>query len=586
MASSTKQARPNPLSEALRQCRRGLFAVVFFSFAINMLLLTAPLYMLQIFDRVLTSRSVNTLLYLTLVAAFAFLILWGLEIVRGRVMVSLGTWLDRRIGGVVLAASLGAGLGQRTSSIQPVRDIGMVRSFLTGPGLFPILDAPWTPMFLGVVFLLHPLLGWIGLSGAILLFMFALANDLATRGPLVRASQISSGAFDEAQAAARNADVIEAMGMMPNVVSRWTRMIDGSLVEQARASRISGLITASSKFVRQSLQIAILGVGAWLVLGNELSPGGMIAGSILIARALAPVEQAIGSWRNAIGAREAYKRVKRLLGVAAPPDEAEPLPAPQGSVSAEGVSFAYPGEKEPFLRNISFALQPGESLGLIGPTASGKTTLARILVGTLKPQLGHARLDGADIAQWDSRDRGQYVGYLPQDIELFSGTVRDNIARLGRGDGQDVYAAARLAGVHEDILALSNGYDTEIGVGGMALSGGQRQRIGFARALYGEPRLVVLDEPNSNLDVAGESALLEALAHLRQKGSTVIIIAHRPSVLAGVDKILVLRHGTKDMFGPRDEVLAKLGGTEATSSPPKREPPPPDKTTESQSTGA
>ena len=302
MAPSAEHVRSNPLSVALHRCRRGLFAVVFFSFAINMLLLTAPLYMLQVFDRVLTSRSVNTLLYLTLVAAFAFLCLWGLEIVRGRVMVSLGTWLDRRVSGEVLAASLGAGLGQRSSSIQPVRDIGMVRTFLTGAGIFPILDAPWTPVFLGVIFLLHPVLGWVSLAGAILLFVFALANDLATRGPLVRAGQISSSAFDEAQAAARNADVIEAMGMMPNVVSRWTQTMDGSLNEQARASHVSGLITASSKFVRQSLQIAILGVGAWLVLGNELSPGGMIAGSILMARALAPVEQAIGSWRGAIGA--------------------------------------------------------------------------------------------------------------------------------------------------------------------------------------------------------------------------------------------------------------------------------------------
>jgi PrtD family type I secretion system ABC transporter len=570
MASPTKRARPNPLSEALLRCRRGLVAVVFFSFAINMLLLTAPLYMLQVFDRVLTSRSVNTLLYLTLVATFAFLILWGLEIVRGRVMVSLGTWLDRRVGGEVLAASLGARLGQRTSSIQPVRDIGVVRTFLTGPGIFPILDAPWTPVFLAVVFLLQPILGWIGLFGAVVLFFFALANDLSTRGPLVRAGQISSSAFDEAQAAARNADVIEAMGMMPNVVSRWIQSIDGSLVEQARASRISGLITSSSKFVRQTLQIAILGVGAWLVLGNELSPGGMIAGSILIARALAPVEQAIGSWRGAIGARAAYSRVKRVLALAAQPDAAEPLPEPEGSVSAEGVSFAYPGEKEPFLRNIGFELKPGESLGLIGPTASGKTTLARILVGTLKPQLGHARLDGVDVAEWDARDRGQYVGYLPQDIELFSGSVRENIARLGQGDAEGVYAAARLTGVHEDILALPSGYDTEIGVGGMALSGGQRQRIGFARAVYGDPRLVVLDEPNSNLDVTGEKALLVALTHLREKGSTVVIIAHRPGVLRSVDKILVLRQGSMDMFGPRDEVLTKLGGTKAPASPPKQ----------------
>ena len=586
MFPPSKRVHLNPLSVAVRRCRAGLVAVVLFSFAINLLLLTAPLYMLQVFNRVLTSRSIDTLLYLTLVAAFAFVCLWGLEIMRGRVMVSLGTWLDRRVGGEVLAASLMAGLGQRSSSIQLVRDVGVVRTFLTGPGIFPILDAPWTPVFLAVVFFLHPLLGWIGLAGSVVLFSFALANDLVTRGPLVRASQISSSAFDEAQAAARNADVIEAMGMMPNVVSRWTKMIDGSLGEQARASRMSGLISASSKFIRQFLQISILGVGAWLVLGNELTPGGMIAGSILIGRALAPVEQAISSWRAAIGARAAYSRVKQLLTVAAQPDAAEPLPEPSGSVSAESVSFAYPGAKEPFLRNISFELEPGETLGLIGPTASGKTTLARILVGTLKPQLGHARLDGADVAEWDTRDRGQYVGYLPQDIELFSGTVRENIARLGQGDAEDVYAAARLVGVHENILALPNGYETEIGVGGMALSGGQRQRIGFARAVYGSPRLVVLDEPNSNLDVTGETALLEALAHLRRQGSTVVVIAHRPGVLRGVDKILVLRQGMMDKFGPRDEVLKNLGGTEVRSSPRKRKPSSQGKTTKRRTAGA
>lgn len=567
MASQDKVARSNPLVVALRNCRAGLLAAVFFSFAINLLLLAGPLYMLQVFDRVLRSRSVETLLYLTLVAAFAFLILWGLDIVRGRIMVSLGTWLDRRIGGDVLSSTLRAGLNARTPTIQPIRDIAVLRNFLTGPGVFPILDAPWTPVFLVVVFLLHPILGWIGLAGALLLFALAYLNDRATRGALARAGRSSGHALDEAQAAVRNADVISAMGMMPNVVSRWASTIGRSLGEQARASRISGIITATSKSVRQLLQIGLLGTGAWLVLGNELTPGGMIASSILIGRALSPVEQAIGSWRSATGAYSAYRRIGQLLAGVSLAARAEPLPAPKGALRAEGISFAYPGEKEPFLRAISFDLGAGECLGLVGPTASGKTTLARILVGNLKPQIGHARLDGIDLAEWDARDRGQYVGYLPQDVELFSGTVRENISRLGEGDGDAVYAAARLAGVHEDILSLPKGYDTEIGSEGTALSGGQRQRLALARAVYGAPKLVVLDEPNSNLDAMGERALLKALSNLKQQGCTVVIIAHRPGALRGVDKILVLRKGSIETFGPRDEVLALLQGAEKTVAP-------------------
>jgi PrtD family type I secretion system ABC transporter len=548
----------NPLSEALARCRSGFGAVVLFSFVINVLMLTGPLYMLQIYDRVLTSGSTETLAYLTLVAAFAFLIIWGLEIVRGRVMLQLGGWLDRRLGGEVLAASLKATLGRKDVSITPVDDITAIRTFLTGPAVFPILDAPWTPIFLAAIFLLHPLLGWIALTGACVLFGFALANERSTREPLLRAGASSSLALDEARAAARNVDVIEAMGMMPGVAARWAQRTGRSLGDQARASRLSGLIGASSKMIRQLLQIGLLGVGAYLVLDNQLSGGGMIAGSILMARALAPVEQAIMSWRSVIKARGAYHRIDSLLGSSTRTGIAHPLPAPKGNFSIEGLSFAHPGEREPMLRNISFELKAGESLGLIGPTAAGKTTLARILIGNLKPQMGHARLDGADVATWDASDRGQYIGYLPQDIELFSGTVRDNIARLGEVDGPGVYAAAQAAGVHEDILSLPQGYDTEIGAGGMALSGGQRQRIGLARALYGNPKVVVLDEPNASLDTLGERALFEALEHLRKEGTTIIVIAHRPNVLGGVDKILMLRDGEIELFGPRAEVLAKL----------------------------
>lgn len=542
----------------MHRCRKGFLAVAFFSLAINLLYLTAPLYMLQIFDRVLTGQSVHTLVYLTLIAITAFLCLWGLDVVRGRIMIRIGTWLDRRVGGDVLAASVDVTNVRRAPSIDPLRDLGSLRSFLAGPGIFPLFDAPWTPVFLVAVFLLHPMLGWIGLVGAALLFMFAVANDLATRQTMQSAGLISSKALDEAQAAAGNADVIHAMGMMSGIILRWARTTRASLEEQARASRMSGFVTASSKFVRQVLQVAILGVGALLVIANELSPGGMIAASILMARALSPLEQAIATWRNAMGAKFAYSQIHKLLEFSSNSETQAALPRPKGKLTVEGMSYAHPGAKEPLLRGLSFKLHPGESLGLIGPSAAGKTTLAKILVGIHKPQLGHARLDGVDLADWDAIDRGQHIGYLPQDIELFTGTVKDNIARLTDCGPEAVYDAAEVAGVHQDILALPKGYETEVGVGGVALSGGQRQRIGLARAVFGKPKLVVLDEPNSNLDVAGESALLEALSALKSDGTTVVIIAHRPSVLRNVDKILVLRDGVIEMIGPRDRVFERV----------------------------
>lgn len=550
----------NLLISALRMCRRGFLATVLFSFVINMLLLTAPLYMLQVYDRVLNSRSVDTLIYLTLIALCAFLTLWALDVLRGRVMIAAGTWLEKSIGGEVLAANLALALESQRVSIQPLRDISQLRGFLSGSAIFPILDAPWTPIFLAAVFLLHPLLGWIGLFGAITILALALINELVTANLVRKAGVVSERAMEDAQSATRNADAVEAMGMAENLSSRWQQTMRHSLDDQARASRRGGLVASSSKLIRQILQIAILGTGAWLVLGSEMSPGGMIASSILIARALAPVEQAITSWRSAIAARAAYQRLRAVMDSAGRSAEPEPLPEPQGNLVVDGLSYAHPGEKVPMLKGIGFQMAAGESLGLIGPSASGKTTLARILVGNLRPQMGSARLDGADLASWDARDRGSHIGYLPQDIELFAGTVRENIARLGNGHIDAVYDAARLAGIHQDILRLPNGYETQIGTGGLALSGGQRQKLGLARAVYGRPKLVVLDEPNSNLDQPGESALLQAMQRLREIGSTIIIIAHRPAVLRHVDKILVLKQGSIDMMGPRDKVVGCITG--------------------------
>ncbi|MBI4182479.1 MAG: type I secretion system permease/ATPase [Proteobacteria bacterium] len=558
-------ARENPLlAQAIEACRKAALAVVLFSFCVNLLLLAAPIYMLQLYDRVLSSRSTETLIVLTLMAVAAILTMAALEVVRGHAMVKISTWLDKRLSGAVLAASIAGSIRSAGDpSVQGLRDLGTFRTFLTGPAVFPIMDAPWTPVFIAVIYLMHPVLGWVALFGAVALFALAVLNELATRRPLERSGAASIKALHGAEAAVRNADVIEAMGMMPNLVRWWQRDNAEMLALQGRASAYAVAIGGVSKFVRLCLQVGMLGTGAWLAVIDLITPGTMIAASIIMSRALAPVEQAIGSWKLVVVARNAYRRMKRQLDEMPLRGQAMPLPAPVGRLAVEGVTFFHPGQQEPTLRNVAFWLDPGEALGLIGPTASGKTTLARLLVGILEARAGHVRLDGVDVARWEPEDLGRHVGYLPQDIELFRGNVRANIARMGEADPEAVVKAARLAGVHEMILALPRGYETEIGEGGARLSGGQRQRLVLARALYGDPRFLVLDEPNANLDAVGEEALLSAIEETKGRGVTMVIIAHRPSILRHVDKILVLRAGQVQTFGPRDEVIAQL--TVATS---------------------
>lgn len=550
-----------PLEKALIECKRDFIAVAGFSLAINLLMLAVPIYMLQLFDRVLSSSSTETLILLTIIVIVALAVFALLEAIRGHVMTELGTWLDRQLGPPILSGSVTLNLrGPGEPSVQGLRDLGTFRTFLAGPAMFPILDAPWMPIFVAIIFVLHPLLGWVALGGALVLFGLAVANELASRKPLAKASGLSIRALNQAESVVRNADAIEAMGMMPNLIKRWREKNSEMLELQGLASVRSGRISALSKFCRMVLQVSMLGTGAWLALEGELSPGAMIAGSILMARALAPVEQAIGSWKQMVSARGAYRRMKGQLAAAPPPSETMPLPAPDGRVEAETVTYAHPGATEPTLRSVSFTLVPGESMGLIGPSASGKTTLARLIVGNLQPRVGHLRLDSMDVAEWHSEDRGRHVGYLPQDVELFPGSVRDNIARMGEAQPEAVIDAARIAGVHEMILRLPQGYDTEIGESGASLSGGERQRIALARALYGTPKLVVLDEPNASLDQAGEQALLDAIETLKEREVTLIVIAHRPSVLRHVDKILVLREGAVQTFGPRDEVIPQVTG--------------------------
>ena len=444
-------------------------------------------------------------------------------------------------------------------SIQGLRDLSTFRTFVGGPSMFPIMDAPWTPLFIAVVFLLSPILGWMAVAGAVVLLVLALANEAATRDLLQRAGEAQINAMNHAESAVRNADVIEAMGMMANLTRKWRIRSGEALDLQSRASGRSGLIGAASKFIRLGLQVGMLGVGAWLVIQNELTAGGMIAGTILLGRALAPVDQAIGSWKGLVAARAAYRRIKtQLLTLQSGQVDQMSLPRPKGEIRCEGLTFTHPGAQQPALRNVSFELPAGKVLGLIGPSASGKTTLARLLVGNLTPLQGHVRLDGMDVAQWASSDRGLHVGYLPQDVELFDASVRENIARMADGEAQAVVTAATLAGVHEMVLRLPKGYDTEIGSAGAVLSGGQRQRLALARAVYGAPSLIVLDEPNSNLDQTGVGALLKTVDALKERGVTLVLVVHQPSLVRQVDYLIVLSDGAVQMAGPRDEIIAKV----------------------------
>ena len=561
------KAAESALSRALRKCHRGFLTAAFFSLVINVLMLTAPLYMLQVFDRVLTSRNQDTLIMLTLGAGFAFLALAVLEVVRNAIMVRVGAWIDQSLSDDVLAISVRQGLGRgATKNVQGLRDLAAVRNFLSGAQIFPIMDAPWTPMFLGVLFLLHEELGWLSTSGAVLLFVLAMVNEIATRRLFDASGQGSIAATMQADSAVRNSDAIQAMGMLPGIVRRWRDSNRKVVALNAKANSRSGMIRAVVRFIRLFLQVAILGYGAWLVLRVELTPGGMIAGSILLARALAPVDQSIASWRSAVQARDAYRRLKSALLEYYDPSEAMPLPRPLGVLSVEDVSFIPVGATQPIVKKVSFTLEPGTGLGIVGATAAGKSTLVRLLVGTHTPTAGHIRLDGMDMTQWEPSDRGRHVGYIPQDVELFNATVRDNIARMGEADPDKVIEAAQIANVHDMIMRLPSGYDTVLGERGALLSGGQRQRIALARAVFGNPALLVLDEPGASLDQEGEAALLNTVVTLKQSGVTVVIVAHRPNLMRVVDKILVLRDGELKMLDDRDRILKALANAQHSES--------------------
>jgi len=530
-----------------------------FSFAINVLLLVPALYMLQVFDRVLSSRSQETLVMLSVGAVLALAMMALVDMVRAQLLAACGMALDRWLGPDVLRGMLAQVARARGAEhLNGLRDVGTLRGFLVGPAVIALFDAPWLPFFLALIWLFHPLLGGLALAGALVMLGLAAANERLTRQPLERVQAEGRRTARFIDAATRAAETVDALGMREAVVRRWGALNEAALREQREASRLGGVFSGATKFTRQAIQMAMLGAGAYLVIAQHLSSGVMIACTIILGRALAPVEMLVGSWRSLVEVRGAWQRLQKLFEASPELAPATELPAPRGAISVEQVTHAFPRAERPVLRGLSFSLPAGESLGVIGPTAAGKSTLARLLVGIWKPFSGAVRLDGVDVATWDRAQLGPYVGYVPQTVELFGGSIADNIARLGEPDSAAVVRAAQRAHAHDMILRLPKGYDSDSGQAGESLSPGQRQRIALARALYGDPRLVVLDEPNANLDADGDEGLLRALQGLKQDGVTVVIVAHRPSLLAGVDKLLVLKDGVVELFGPRAEIMARV----------------------------
>ena len=559
----------NEMLAALTAYKRAFFNIGLFSAVINLLMLAPALYMLQVYDRVLASGNLMTLLMLTLMILGLFALMGALEWVRSQVVIRLGTQMDMRLNQRVYDAAFEAQL--RTASPaagQALSDLTRLRQFATGNALFAFFDAPWFPVYLFVIFMFSPWLGLLALGGAVVLMLLAWINQRVSHGPLKAASEWSVEATQQASAHLRNSEAIEAMGMLDTLRERWLAQHIAFLTQQNLASEKTATVSAWSKGVRLALQSLVLGLGAWLAVQGQITAGMMIAGSILMGRVLSPIDQLIGVWKQWSSARLAYQRLEALLQAYPPRPRRMALPAPTGELSVEQLGACAPGTRRATLANLSFALPAGQVLGVIGPSGCGKSTLARLLVGVWQPVTGKVRLDGADLSQWDKHQLGPHLGYLPQDIQLFAGTIAHNIARFAEVNADKVLAAAQMAGVHELILQLPQGYDTVLGDSGAGLSGGQKQRIGLARAVYGLPAVIVLDEPNSNLDDAGEQALLQAITRLKTLKRTLILITHKPNVLTLTDQLLILREGQLQAFGPTASVLAAPASGQARPAKP------------------
>lgn len=547
------------LKEAILVSKKSFILVGLFSMFINILMLVPPLYMLQLYDRVLTSRSEETLVMLTLIVVVLFITMALLEVVRSKVLVKIGNRLDAILSQRVFSTLFDLENRQPgKASSMPLGDLTQVRQFMTGNGLFAFFDAPWIPIYIAVLFLFHPYFGYFSIFAALVLISIAIINEYATKEKLLEANNLNRASTLYVDSNIRNAEVINAMGMKQNIQGIWEQKYYGFLNAQNEASNKAGIWSNASKSLRMLFQSLILGLGGYLAIEMEVSPGMMIAGSIIMGRALAPLDLMINSWKGFGSARTSYKRLDALLKDFPKDKEYMKLPAPQGNILLEGAVVVPPNASQPSIRGISMAINKGDVVGIIGPSAAGKSSLVRAILGLWPLASGKARLDGADISQWNRVDLGEHIGYLPQDIELFEGTISQNIARFGELDPQKVVEAAQKAGVHEMILRLPEGYDTKIGAGGIALSGGQRQRVGLARALYNNPVFIVLDEPNSNLDDQGELALIAAIKSLKETNVTVVIITHRPGILQVTNKLAVIKQGTLELYGATHEVLAKL----------------------------
>ena len=547
------------LTATLWAFRREFLIVGVLSFLSNLLMLAPTIYMLQIFDRVLVSQSELTLLAVSLITLFLFGVMACSEWLRSRVLVRAGMRFDEQLSTRVFNASFDSYLNQASAS--PSRAFGdliQIRQFLTGSGIFAFFDAPWAPIYIAVTFFLHPWLGILSLIFAVIQAALAWFGHRQTVAPSEAANMAGSETTSYLQSKLRNAEVLESMGMIGNLQKRWSSQYAAWMNKNTAAKGLTHRVTAWSKFIRYSQQSLSLGAGALLVIDGQLSPGAMIAANVLMGRALAPIDQLVGTWQGFVACRNSFTRLEALLAQYPERDPALTRVGPTGEITLRGVFASAAGRTTPILKNVSFAVTPGTVVAVLGPSGSGKSTLARVMVGIWPDINGEVLLDGLPIATWNRMDLGPHLGYLPQDVELFEGTIAENIARLGEVDSEKVIEAARCAGMHDMILRFPKGYDTSIGEAGNLLSGGQRQRIGLARAIYGEPALIVLDEPNANLDDAGEAALLRTVQELKAKGKTVFLITHRPGAVAVADRLMVLRDGEIFADGPRDAVLAAL----------------------------
>jgi ATP-binding cassette subfamily C protein PrsD len=558
---SRRPSRRSELAEALAACRGAFISIGLMSGMSNILMLTGALFMLEVYDRVLPSRSVPTLIGLVILAAGLYTAQGLLDLIRSRILVRIGSRLDEALSGRVYETivRLPLKVGNRNDGMQPLRDLDSVRSFLSGSGPNALFDLPWLPVYLVICFLFHPYIGLAALFGAIVLAIITMLTETMTREPTRAATGFAMARMSLAETSRRNAEVITAMGMTSRIAALWSEANTKYLASQRRASDVAGGFGSASKVLRMMLQSGVLAVGAYLVIYQQATGGIIIAGSILSARALAPVDLAIANWRGFLGARQGWKRLTDLLGMLPPHSEPMALRPPSQTLAVENGVVVPPGSQKVVVQDVNLVLHAGNGLGIIGPSGSGKSSLARLLVGVWQPARGRVRLDGAALDQWSTDSLGKHIGYLPQDVELLGGTVAQNIGRFSEPqDSKAVIAAATAAGVHDLIVGLPDGYETQVGESGAALSAGQAQRVALARALYGNPFLVVLDEPNSNLDAEGDEALSKAIMSVRARGGIVVVVAHRPSAIACVDMLLMMAQGRAQAFGPRDEVLARV----------------------------